>query len=172
MRKEEVIDMNEEVIEIISLLIKRMLNDEELVLEEEELIQELIDEGYDIKDIDKAFELIYNDTDIIEAENIETDNLENLKYYNRIFTMAEKMYLPLNIQGLLIKLISSNLLSNKENEEIIIKAIKNSYVGGISPINLWNIVEEVVSDESKLGLITVKITEFKNMVPGDFKYIN
>ena len=164
--------MNNKIIEIVSFLIQRMLNDEEILLEEEEIIQELLELGYNIQDIDEAFELIYNGTDIIEAENIQFEDLERIPYYNRIFTMAEKLYLPLRIQGLILRLMFSNLLTSKENEEIIIKAIKNSFAGYVSPSSLWSIIEDVVKDQRKLDLISDKITEFNDIIPDDYKYIN
>ncbi|NLM96467.1 MAG: DUF494 family protein [Halanaerobiaceae bacterium] len=111
--------MNEDVIEIIGILIKKMIEDEEILLEEEVIIQELLELGYNIRDIDQAFELIYNGTEIIEAENIGFAESDQVPYYNRIFTIAEKLYLPLNIQGLIIKMIFSRLLSVNESEEII-----------------------------------------------------
>lgn len=164
--------MNNNVIEIVSFLIQRMLNEDEILLEEEELIQELLEFGYNIRDIDQAIELIYNGTDIIEAGNIQFEDFERKPFYNRIFTMAEKLYLPLNIQGLILKLMFSNLLTTKENEEIIIKSIQNSYSGYVSPFNLWNIVEDVVRDQSKLDIISDKITEFNDIIPDEYKYIN
>ncbi|MFP4660990.1 MAG: DUF494 family protein [Halanaerobiales bacterium] len=164
--------MNDNIIEIVSFLIQRMLNDEDILLEEEEIIEELLGLGYNIQDIDQAFELIYNGTDIIEAENIQFDDLEKIPYYNRIFTTAEKLYLPLDIQGLIIKIMFSKLLTTRENEEIIIKAIQNSYTGYVSPNNLWNIVEDVVKDQRKLDLISHQISEFNDIIPEDNKYIN
>lgn len=164
--------MNDNVIKIVSYLIQKMLNDEEILLEEEDMIQELLGLGYNIKDIDQAFELIYNDTEIIEEENIHFDGLDRIPHYNRVFTMAEKLYLPLNIQGLIIKLMFSKLLSIKENEEIIIRAIQSSYGDLVSPSNLWSIVEDVVQDQRKLDLISNKISEFNDIIPNDYKYIN
>lgn len=164
--------MNDNIIEIVSFLIQRMLNDEDILLEEEDIIQELLELGYNIQDIDQAFELIYNGTDIIEAENIQFDDLEKIPFYNRIFTVAEKLYLPLDIQGLILKIMFSNLLTTKENEEIIIKAIQNSYTGYVSPDNLWTIIEDVVKDQKKLNLISHQITEFNDIIPEDYKYIN
>lgn len=164
--------MNENVIEIIGILIKRMIDDEEILLEEEVIIQELLELGYNIRDIDQAFELIYNGTEIIEAENVDFDELDQIPYYNRIFTFAEKMYLPLNIQGLIIKMMFSKLLSIKESEEIIVRAIQYSYTGLVSITELWDIVEEVVEDQQKLDLISNKIAEFNDIIPDDYRFIN
>src|SRR5690554_6167493 len=154
--------MNENVIEIVGILIKRMIDDEEILLEEEVIIQELLELGYNIRDIDQAFELIYNGTEIIESENVDFDELDQIPYYNRIFTFAEKLYLPLNIQGLLIKMMFSKLLSIKESEEIIVRTIQYSYTGIVSITEFWDIVEDVVEDQQKLDLISNKISEFND----------
>lgn len=164
--------MNDNVVEIVSLLIQRMLNDEKVLVEEEDIILELLELGYNIQDIDQAFELIYNSTEIIEAENIQIDNTEQVNFYNRIFTMAEKLYLPINIQGLLLKIIFSNLISINESEEIIKRVIQNSYKDFVSTSNLWNIIEDVVEDQSKLILLVDRIDEFNDIIPEDYRYIN
>ncbi len=163
--------MNENVIEIISLLIKKMLNEDDIIIEEE-VIEELLDLGYDIQDIDEAFELIYSGTDIIEAENFHVCDLKEKSFYNRIFTLSEKLYLPIEIQGLLLKLLSSNLLSFKECEEVIIRTIQNSFGGYTTPLHLWGILEEVIEKEEILEKLSISINEFKDMISGDFKYIN
>lgn len=165
------VKMSENIIEIVSLLIQKMLNDEQILLEEEKIIQELLDLGYNIQDIDQAFELIYNGTDIIEAENIRFDKLDKMPSYNRVFTEAEKLYLPIEIQGTILKIIFSNILNSKENEDIIIKAIQNSYVGNFPNNKLWKIIEEVVHDQNKLSLIIYTIPEFKDMTLKDNEYV-
>lgn len=163
--------MNDNVIEIISLLIQKILNEGDIMIEEE-VIEELLDLGYNIQDIDEAFELIYNGTDIIEAENLHVSDLKEKFFYNRIFTISEKLYLPVEIQGLLLKLMSSNLLSFKECEEVIIRAIQTSLGGSTTPFHLWSILEEVVDRDEVLEQLSVSINEFKDMITDDFKYIN
>lgn len=164
--------INDQVIQIIGLLIQKMLKNHEITLGEEEIIQELLEMGYDIQAIDEAFELIYNSTDIIEAENINGTGFERVSSYNRVFTLAERLYLPLNIQGLFRKLIQLNLLTPREYEEIIIRTIQDSLIGLSSSRHLWSIIKEVIEDQQKLDMISLKINEFKNLIPSDFKYIN
>ena len=164
--------INDQVIQIIGLLIQRMLNNEEITLEEEVIIQELLEMGYDIHAIDQAFELIYNSTEIIEAENINGTSFERVSSYNRVFTVIERLYLPLDLQGLLRKLMQLNLLTPQEHEAIIIRTIQDSFAGLTSPRNLWTILKGVIADQQKIDIIAVKINEFKNLIPSDFKYIN
>lgn len=163
--------MKNNIIEIVSLLIQRLLVDGEVVMEEE-IVMELLELGYEIKDIDEAFELIYNGTEIIEAENVRTDSSKAFEIYNRVFSEAEKLYLPLNIQGLLIKVIFSGVLSIEESEEIIKRLIQASYHEHISRSSLWDVIEEVVEDHSKLYLLLNEISEFKDIVPDAYRYLN
>ena len=163
--------MKNNIIEIVSLLIQRLLVDGEVVMEEE-IVMELLELGYEIKDIDEAFELIYNGTEIIEAENVRTDSSRAFEIYNRVFSEAEKLYLPLNIQGLLIKVIFSGVLSIEESEEIIKRLIQASYHEHISRSSLWDVIEEVVEDHSKLYLLLNEISEFKDIVPDAYRYLN
>ncbi|NLJ84608.1 MAG: DUF494 family protein [Halanaerobiaceae bacterium] len=163
--------MKNNIIEIVSLLIQRLLVDGEVVMEEE-IVMELLELGYEIKDIDEAFELIYNGTEIIEAENVRTDSSRAFEIYNRVFSEAEKLYLPLNIQGLLIKVIFSGVLSIEESEEIIKRLIQASYHEHISRLSLWDVIEEVVEDHSKLYLLLNEISEFKDIVPDAYRYLN
>jgi uncharacterized protein Smg (DUF494 family) len=164
--------MNNSVVEIISLLIQRMLNDNEQVVDEEETVQELIELGYKIQDIDQAFELIYNTTDIIEAEKIPLENQQVVTPYNRIFSVGERLFLPLKMQGLIRKLMNLNLLTPEENEQVIMMALQTSYNGSVATSDFWDILEEVILDENKLGLISAEIPELNNIITGNYKYIN
>ncbi|HLV08840.1 MAG TPA: DUF494 family protein [Halanaerobiales bacterium] len=163
--------MNENIIEIISLLVHKLINEEDMVFEDE-LIEELLDMGYDIKDIDEAFELIYNGTEIIGEENYYVNDLKGLPFYNRVFTVSERLYLPIEIRGMLLKLISSNYLSFEECEEVIIRVIQDNFEGQITALGLWYILEQVVDETGILEKITSSISEFKDIIPGDSKFIN
>jgi len=164
--------MNNSILEIISLLIQRMLADKEPVVDEEETIQELLELGYKIQDIDQAFELIYNTTDIIEAEKISIDSSQETTFYNRIFSVGERLFLPLKMQGLIRKLMNLNLLTPEENEQVIIMALQSSYNDSVATSDFWDILEEVILDENKLGLISAEIPELNNIITGNYKYIN
>jgi len=164
-------DMKSNIIEIVTLLIQRLLVDGEVFMEEE-IVMELLELGYEIKDIDQAFELIYNGTEIIEAENPQPKQSRELGFYNRVFSNAEKMYLPLNIQGLLIKIVFSRILSVDEYEEIIKRLIQSSYHELISEQSLWDIIEDVVEDQYKLYLLLNEINEFQDIIPDANRYLN
>lgn len=164
--------MNEDVMEIIGLLIRMMLRDENHFKKEEEIIQNLLEEGYDIQDIDEAFELIYHGTEIINEEKSKLDESNENSFYNRVFSQSERMYLSLELQGLIKKMLFLNVLTPGESEEIILRVIQDSYPGYLTPGQLWDILEEVIEDQGKLQIISSEILEFRDMITGDSKYIN
>ena len=163
--------MKSNIIEIVTLLIQRLLVDGEVFMEEE-IVMELLELGYEIKDIDQAFELIYNGTEIIEAENVLPAKSREFELYNRVLSNAEKLYLPIDIQGLLIKIVFSRILSVDEYEEIIKRLIQSSYHELISELSLWDIIEDVVEDQYKLYLLLNEINEFQDIIPDANRYLN
>lgn len=164
--------MNNNIIEIIGLLIQKMLQDDDPILDEEDIIQELVEMGYDIKDIDYAFELIYNSADIIEEENFYFPSSGKSSLYNRVFTRSEKLYISNNIQGILLKLFALSVLTPREYETIVGKVIQNNFDGNTETSDLWDFIEEVIKDNKRLELITDKMPEFKKYIPKHFKYVN
>ena len=161
--------MNNSVIEIISIIIKKMLKDE--FIDQEEVITDLIDEGYEVEDIDKAFALILSEDNIIEDENniLENDFTDN---YNRIFTNSEKMYLPIKLQGLIYRLILKNVLSPTESEKLISRTVKNVYNGAVKTRDLWDVLRDIIDDDRRLEIISKEIPEFNNYLQKKYKYVN
>lgn len=161
--------MNNSVIEIISIIIKRMLRDD--FIDQEEVINELVDQGYELDDIDNAFALILSEENIIEDEQgivgeFSGDN------YNRIFTASEKMYLPMKFQGLIYRLIIKNVLSPAESEKLITRTIKKVYNGSVKVKDFWNVLKEVIDDDRRLELISKEIPEFNDFLEQNYKYVN
>ena len=159
--------MNNNIIEIINILIKEILESKNPIIDEEDIIQELINMGFEVDDIDKAMELIFYEKFI--NEDIEDDICDN---YNRIFTITEKLYISVKIRGLIRRLIFINVLSAKESETLIARTVQNSYNGLSETDDIWDILQEIISDESKLELISHKIPEFRNLYGSEFKHIN
>ena len=160
--------MKDKVIEIVSFIIKRMLKEE--VLDQEKVISELLDLGYDIEDVDQAFAIILSGSEI-EKENNYTLNGNNDEY-NRVFTTSERLYLPIKLQGLIYRLIVLNVLSPEKSEKLIYKTIQKVYKGSANTGDLWEVLNEIVDDEDKLEVITSKIPEFNDYLQNDFKYLH
>ncbi|HKL74569.1 MAG TPA: DUF494 family protein [Halanaerobiales bacterium] len=161
--------MNDNVIEIVSLIVKKMLKDE--YIDQEEIITELVDQGYELEDIDEAFALILSDENISE-ENIWGANENKDIIYNRIFTFSEKMYLPLKLQGLIYRLIAKNILSPEESEKLITRTVKNVYTGSIQIKDLWSTLQDIVDDKVRLESILKDIPEFNEIIEEKYKFVN
>ncbi|ACL69510.1 DUF494 family protein [Halothermothrix orenii] len=164
--------MKQAVIEIISFLVQKLLHDDDMKLNEEHLVNELINMGYSIEEIDRAFELIYSTTDIIDADKIEKTVVESSPTYNRLLTWPERVYLPVKLQGIIRRLLLLNILPPEQYEELIIKTIQGSYNGFNEIKDLWDILKEFVEDASKLEAITAEIPEFQIYYNDRHKYIN
>lgn len=118
-----------------------------------------------MNDIDKILELIFSTGDIID------DDIDNInEYYNRIFTRSEKIYLPVELQGLIQRML--NILTPEESESLISRALQTSYSGKAGSKDIWDILNEVVDDQDRLELISQKIPEFNNFFADDYKFIN
>ncbi|MGM0437820.1 MAG: DUF494 family protein [Bacillota bacterium] len=161
--------MTNNVIEIVSIIVKKMMKDE--YIDQEEIITELVDQGYELEDIDDAFALILSEENILE-ENVWESNENNNMIYNRIFTFSEKMYLPLRLQGLIYRLISKNILSPEESEKLITKTLKNVYTGSVKVKDLWNTLQEIIDDEIRLETILKDIPEFNKFIEEKYKFVN
>lgn len=161
--------MTNNVIEIVSIIVKKMMKDE--YIDQEEIITELVDQGYELEDIDDAFALILSEENILE-ENVWESNENTDMIYNRIFTFSEKMYLPLKLQGLIYRLISKNILSPEESEKLITKTLKNVYTGSVKVKDLWNTLQEIIDDEIRLETILKDIPEFNKFIEEKYKFVN
>ena len=161
--------MTNEVIEIVSIIVKKMIKDE--YIDQEEIITDLVDQGYELEDIDEAFALILSEENVLEEKNMVNYN-DNGTTYNRIFTSSEKMYLPLKLQGLIYRLISNNILSPEESETLITKTVKNVYSGSIETKDLWNALQDIIDDENRFETILQDIPEFNEFVKEKYKFVN
>ena len=79
--------MNKKVIEILSILIQKMLHDEDLWRKQEDIIIELENQGYTIENISEAFEVIFSEVISVEDRDFYID-YEMPSGYNRVFTLS------------------------------------------------------------------------------------
>ena len=162
--------MREKVFDILSFLIEELLNSQDEVVDQDDLIKELIDMGYEIEDIDEAFQMIFEKPEIIE--NADINGINEGKFLNRIFTIQEKMFLSKNHRGLIKRLLLMNVITIKETEEIVNKIIQNVYYNNNENFDFWDLIEDVVEDENRIKYISNHFKEFSNKISKDFKYIN
>lgn len=163
--------MRDKIFNILNFLIEELLNSGDEVVDQEDLINDLVDMGYDLKDIDEAFKLIFEKPEIIDGVNIESVSDHN-KFLNRIFTLQEKLFLPKEHRGFIKRLLYMNIITIKETETVINKILQNVYYNKKKNVDFWKLLEEVIDDQKRIEYISNKFSEFTANISNDFKYIN
>ncbi|KXS45252.1 MULTISPECIES: DUF494 family protein [unclassified Candidatus Frackibacter] len=160
--------MNENVIEIVSYLVKRIMHNEDIIENEKKLIQRLLNQGYEIDDIDMAFELIFT------SDLPQNDNEEGRLEFNdahRVLDFKERFKLSLPVQGVLIRLSTLSLISDEELEKILEKTL-HFREPEIGLKNLWRVLQKVINNPARLSLIIENSPEFKSINEEHKRYIN
>lgn len=152
-------NMNKKVIEILSKLIQKMLNDEDLWRQEEDIIIELEDQGYTIEDISEAFEIIFSEVISVEDRDFYIDYEMN-SGYNRVFTKVEKFYFSNEVKAIIYKLNRLGILSADELEIIIFRMMQIASVDDLKAELVWDIINDVVDDTELMLTISTEINEF------------
>ncbi|MBM7623533.1 DUF494 family protein [Sporohalobacter salinus] len=164
--------MNENVIEIVSYLVKQIMHNEDIIENEEQLVENLVSQGYEIADIDTAFELIFS-SDVYNEENGAEDSNDEFKFKKsqRILDIRERFKLSVSAQGVLLRLSSLGLISDDELEELLEKSvhIKKRELGLKS---LWKILSKVIDDPTRLSVIIENSPEFESINSEHKQYIN
>jgi Smg protein len=151
--------MNKKVIEILSMLIQKMLHDEDLWRKEEDIIIELEDQGYTIENISEAFEIIFSEVISVEDRDFYIDYEMN-SGYNRVFTKVEKFYFSNEMKAIIYKLNRLGILSADELEIIIFRMMQLASVEDLKTELVWDIINDVVDDSELMVTISVEINEF------------
>lgn len=152
-------NMNKKVIEILSNLIQKMLNDEDLWRKQEDIIIELEDQGYTIENISEAFEIIFSEVISVEDRDFYID-YEMSSGYNRVFTKVENFYFSNEIKAIVYKLNGLGILSADELEIIIYRMMQIASVDDLKAELVWDIINDVVDDSELLITISAEINEF------------
>lgn len=149
--------MNSNVIEIVTILVQKLLHNEDLSANEEEIIQGLLDLGYNLRDIEVAFELIFSSAEIIGV----SENFENHKYLptsERILSPRERFVFSDEARGVLFYLHKVGLLTDGELEELI-KRGTTSLSQEIGLKELWFFLKTEIRDP-------IRLTVIKKQIPG------
>ena len=162
--------MNSNILEILNIMIKKFLQEKDKNINEKEIMQEFQEYGHEREDINKALKLFYASTDDSRQNFDRSDNIDDI--YNRVFTLSEKLYLPIKLQGLIQRLVILSVLNPAESESLITQIINTSYRGTLETSDIWDILEDIVEDETKLNLISQEIPEFEDYFSRNYKYIN
>lgn len=116
------------------------------------LIEGLLQQGYQLKDINMALELILTLPEIITPGESFQKHVREAKAF-RVFGQMEKYKLTLEAQGFLYNAIYAGLLTNEEIENILSAVLSISNVSEVGTAELYAIIDSVVTDTGRLLLI-------------------
>ncbi|NIQ94726.1 MAG: DUF494 domain-containing protein [Desulfuromonadales bacterium] len=112
---------SERVLAIVNLIAQYLLGDRDLLDNEQELVEELMAEGFDAEEIDAAFNWMAN----LEVERDQSQmSFEPPSF--RIFTPEERRIFSSEAQGFLIRLRLLGIVDSYMLEEIIERALQGS----------------------------------------------
>lgn len=116
------------------------------------LIEDLLDQGYQLKDINIAFELILTLPEIITPSESFQKHVREAKAY-RIFGQMEKYKLTLEAQGFLYDTMQAGLLTNEEIENTLSAVLRMNNISQVGTAELKVIMDNVITDAGRLLLI-------------------
>ncbi len=138
--------------EILNFVADRVLSTAVTSKEVKQLVQELVENGYTLHEIDAAFTLIFSLPEMLMSES--EDPLSATRAM-RVFTPAERMKLAIGAQGYLLGLLNYGLLSSVELEEIVHAAMQlESDEVGVAEIK-W-LFPQVLSDQLRSALLATE----------------
>ena len=152
--------MNNNIVEILSIIVKRILENDNLAEPDEELIQLLIDQGYPWEDIDAVLKLvsgIYSDC-CVDLTPLRGMELSNRRY--RVMTRREKAFLTPQALGILEKIKGFGLLDLQKIEYLFL-TLFNTFETPIDVESLWEGLKCVYED-CDLEVLSRIISEFND----------
>ena len=151
--------MNNNVIKIIGIIIKKMLNNEKVWENYEEIVDDLEEQGYSYENINEAFDFLYSEEITVNDSGFYID-YEMPSGYNRSFTKVENFYFSKEIKAVIYKLNSLEILKAEELELIIFRMMQIAAYNDLKIDSVWEIINEVVDDQELLFNISSQIKEF------------
>lgn len=112
--------MRDRVLAIVNIITQYILEDQGLVANEQEMVQELLEIGFEADEIDAAF--TWMETQTLDETHGHQDQLDLPT--QRIFTVHENLALTREARGFLVKLRALGILDPETQEEIIAHAVE------------------------------------------------
>ncbi|SDK37028.1 DUF494 family protein [Halanaerobium congolense] len=153
--------MNKKVIEILSILIHKMLNDVDLWKKQEDIVIELEDKGHTIENISEAFDILFSEVISVSDNDYYIDQ-EMPSGYNRVFTKVENFYFTKEMKSIILKLNAMGILTADELEIIIFRMSQLAAANNLETDLVWEIINEVVDDSESLMTISAEFKEFNS----------
>ncbi|WP_305044136.1 DUF494 family protein [Geoalkalibacter sp.] len=114
--------MRDRVLAIVSIITQFIMEQNDLLDSEDQVVQELLDIGYGIDEIDEAFSWMENQTLETAAPALPCLGTSS----QRIFTPRENLVLSREARGFLVRLRTLGILDNQLEEEIIERAMHDA----------------------------------------------
>ncbi|WP_305041958.1 DUF494 family protein [Geoalkalibacter sp.] len=111
--------MRDRVLAIVSIITQFIMEQNDLLHHEDQVVQELLDIGYGIDEIDAAFSWMENQTLDVAEPSLPCLGVAS----QRIFTTRENLVLSREARGFLVRLRTLGILDNPMEEEIIERAM-------------------------------------------------
>ncbi len=152
--------MSNNIVEILSIIVKKILDNDVLYEPDEELIQFLLDQGYPSEDIDIVLKIvsgIYSDSyiDLSPLSGIELSNM-----CPRIMTRSEKNKLTADALGILEKIQGIGFLDLQKIEYLFLMLF-NTFDVPIDADGLWEGLKQIFED-CELEVLSRIIPEFND----------
>ncbi|MFW6001429.1 MAG: DUF494 family protein [Halanaerobium sp.] len=171
--------MNKNVIEILNFLLKKILREDDLDENREEIIISLENKGYTIEEINRAFDFIFNGKlttsddqrirPVIDTEFYIDRNSDS--GYNRVFAESEKRVFNNEIKSLIYKINDLKILKTYEFEFLLEHMFHNGIYEDLETEDIWDLIDVLISDQNTKIIISQAISEFNDLYFED-KYIN
>ncbi len=133
--------MRSRIMDIISFIIKEVLDGKDLLETETEIVESLMDQGYSLEEINSAFDWLFS---LITKGMVKKGIKPTTS--KRILHHLERLKLSSQAYGLLIKMQESGLITFAQQEEIIEQALTSGEEVG--PEEIKRIAGQVVFGNS------------------------
>lgn len=140
--------MQERVAAIVNYLIRQSLDPQKKLNKVEEMIQNLIDLGFETAEIDAAFEILLAEPE----KGKDPAPKEELFRPVWIFGQPEEAKLSSRLRGRLLSLYSKSYLSCEEMNEILLCAMKMEK-DEVDLIDLGYLLASVIKEEARLEIL-------------------
>jgi uncharacterized protein Smg (DUF494 family) len=144
--------MMERVIEIVSYIMKQVLFQGDNICSERDLVEALVQLGFNPEEIEQAFKLLYSLPNTLKSNIEELSELSDLEEGHRIFSPTEQKKLSITCQGEILRLVNSSLLTINELEKVLTEALQME-TNEVGLKELEQILYKVIVDEERLLMI-------------------
>jgi len=133
---------------IVEYLVRHLLHQGEPLGDGEQIIRQLVAQGYQLSEIQAAFAWIFQEQDIIDAEPPKDRIYQGI----RVFSPGEERLFSPRCREKMLRLLAEGYINQAEMEEIILAGSKTT----LSEIDLKEFVvllKQVIPDSKRLALL-------------------